>query len=449
MRLFGASLFVLKAIIWLPIAVYVPALTFNQVSGIGIHTITPIVIVICTFYTTVGGIKGVVWTDVAQSIVMFGSLFVIMVKGTLDLGGFDVVWQRNLEGGRLNYPEWSLDPTVRLSVLSVFVGGTFFKLQSTSINQTTIQRFMSLPSLKEIKQTLFIFSIGLVLLYMGCIYVGLVCYATYYDCDPMSTGLASRRDQLVPLLVMRVLGVVPGLPGLLVSAVFSAALSSLSTLLNSLSAVILEDFVRPQMKNKPMSERTVALTMRLVVIVFGISSIFMVYVVEHLGMVLQLSATLQSSLYGPMLGIFTVGMLMPWVGEKCMFISSIFSFAIMAWIAVNAQIANVTGSFRHTKLPVSVENCDYDFDMNRYLNSTAEYEPHNGTSIYHMSFLMYALMGASLNILFSNLATFIFGRQNVDTVDVQLLAPVLQRYLLKNKDYEAVKLKQQFTVADK
>lgn len=117
---------------------------------------------------------------------------------------------------------------------------------------------------------------------------------------------------------MRVLGVVPGLPGLFVSAVFSAALSSLSTLLNSLAAVILEDFVKPLMKyhNKPMTERTVALTMRLVVIIFGISSIFMVYVVEHLGMVLQLSATLQSSLYGPMLGIFTVGMLMPWVGEK-------------------------------------------------------------------------------------------------------------------------------------
>lgn len=235
---------------------------------------------------------------------------------------------------------YTLDPTVRMSVFSVFVGGTFFKLQNTSINQATIQRFMSLPSLKHIKQTLFTFSIGLTLLYMGCIYVGLVCYAVYYDCDPMATGvsspcrhlqssvlqfvlclslqLAGRRDQLVPLLVMRVLGVVPGLPGLFVSAVFSAALSSLSTLLNSLAAVILEDFVKPRMAmiKRPMTERTVALTMRLVVVVFGISSIFMVYVVEHLGMVLQLSASLQSSLYGPMLGIFTVGMLMPWVGEK-------------------------------------------------------------------------------------------------------------------------------------
>lgn len=82
-----------------------PALTFNQVSGIGIHTITPIVVIICTFYTCVGGIKGVVYTDVVQSVIMYGSLIVIMIKGTLDLGGFGTVWRINQEGGRLNTPE--------------------------------------------------------------------------------------------------------------------------------------------------------------------------------------------------------------------------------------------------------------------------------------------------------------------------------------------------------
>lgn len=84
-----------------------------------------------------------------------------------------------------------MDPTVRISVLSVFIGGTFFKLQSTSINQATVQRFMSLPSLKDIKHTLVYFTFGLILLYSGCVYIGLVCYATYYQCDPMSTGVST------------------------------------------------------------------------------------------------------------------------------------------------------------------------------------------------------------------------------------------------------------------
>ncbi|XP_046805041.1 sodium-coupled monocarboxylate transporter 1 [Lucilia cuprina] len=440
MRLFGAALFNLKTVLWLPIAVYVPALTFSQVSGIDIHTIAPMVIVICTFYTCVGGIKGVVWTDVIQSIIMFASMIVLMIKGTIDLGGLQVLWQRNLDGGRLNFPDITLDPTVRMSVLSVFVGGTFFKLQNTSINQPTIQRFMSLPNIHKIKQTLYTFSIGLTLLYMVCIYVGLLAYATYYDCDPMATGLAPARDQLVPLLVMDVLGKFPGMPGLFVAGVFSAALSSLSTYLNSLAAVTLEDLVKPYWK-RDLSERATAIILRSVVIVFGLSSICLVYVVEKLGMVLQLSATLQSIVYGPMLGIFTVGMLMPWINEKSVLTGSIVAFLSMAWICINAQIANVTGTFRHPKLPISIEGCDYEFDMTKYLNSTSEYLPSQGTAIYHVSFLLYTGLGACIVLVASNVAALYFGFMDVHKVDEKVLAPWVARFLKKYK-YSEVELKE-------
>ncbi|XP_037954460.1 sodium-coupled monocarboxylate transporter 1 isoform X3 [Teleopsis dalmanni] len=446
-RILGAALFTLKAIIWLPIAVYVPALTFSQVSGIGVHTITPIVIVICTFYTTVGGIKGVVWTDVIQSFVMFGSIIVLMIKGTVDIGGFGEIWKRNMAGGRINSPELTLDPTVRLSVFAVFIGGTFLKIQSTSINQPTVQRFMSLPSLKKVKQTIITFSIGVILLYSCCVYVGLLTFATYHHCDPITTGLAKARDQLVPLLVMHVLGAYPGLPGLFVSGVFSAALSSLSTLLNSLSAVVLEDFVKPNI-SKPLTERTTAIIMRTVVIVFGLSSIGLVYVVEKLGMMLQLSVSLQSIIYGPMLGIFSVGMLMPWINEKCVLSGSIISVLTMTWICVNAQIANVTGTFRQPKLPVSIESCDYNFNSSRYINSTiAQPIPHDTTfALHHISFLWYCFLGAMLTVIGSNLATLIFGVNKATDMDEKLFAPIALRYFKKTvyksvnqKDLEMLK----------
>ncbi|XP_058984481.1 sodium-coupled monocarboxylate transporter 1 isoform X4 [Musca domestica] len=438
MRLFGAVLFNIKTVLWLPIAVYVPALTLSQVSGIELHTIVPIVIVICTFYTTVGGIRGVVWTDVIQSFVMFGSMFILIIKGTIDVGGLGVLWQRNLEGGRLNFPELTLDPTVRMGILPVFIGGTFFKLQNTSINQPTIQRFMSLPSLKQIKQTLWTFSIGLTLLYCLCIYVGLLAFATFHDCDPIATGLCHSRDQLVPVLVMNVLGQFPGMPGLFVSGVFSAALSSLSTYLNSLAAVVLEDFIKPFAK-KDISERTTGLIMRTVVVICGLSSIGLVYVVEKLGMVLQLSATLQSIVYGPMLGIFTVGMLMPWLNEKSVLAGSICSFLTMAWICINAQIANVTGTFRHPKLPVAVDGCNYDFDMSKYLNTTSEYLPSHGSNIYHISFLWYTGLGACLVMIASNVACLFFGLNDVSKLDDKLVSPFIVKYIQKYK-YSEVKV---------
>lgn len=145
-----------------------------------------------------------------------------------------------------------------------------------------------------------------------CCYSGLLIYATYHNCDPLTTKLAIAKDQLLPLLVMDVLGLFPGLPGLFVSGVFSAALSSLSTGLNSMSAVLLEDFCKPYCKT-PLTEKQTRYIMRGVVVVFGVICVGLVFVVEHLGSVLQLSISLGSISNGPLLGIFTLGVMVPWV----------------------------------------------------------------------------------------------------------------------------------------
>lgn len=111
---------------------------------------------------------------------------------------------------------------------------------------------------------------------------------------------------------MDVLGNFPGLPGLFVAGVFSAALSSLSTGLNSMSAVLLEDFFKPYCK-KPLTESQTRYIMKGVVVIFGTICVALVFVVEHLGSVLQLSISLGSMSNGPLLGIFTLGVMVPWV----------------------------------------------------------------------------------------------------------------------------------------
>lgn len=94
-----------SAITWLPIVIYVPALAFNQTTGIDIHVITPVVMAVCVFYTCLGGIKAVVWTDVIQIVIMYGVMILIIVKGTMNVGGLSVVIERNWESGRFEAPE--------------------------------------------------------------------------------------------------------------------------------------------------------------------------------------------------------------------------------------------------------------------------------------------------------------------------------------------------------
>lgn len=92
-------------IIKMPIMIYVPALAFNQSTGIDIHVITPIVMSICILYTCLGGLKAVVWTDVIQIVQMYGVIILIAIKGTRDIGGLSVVIERNQQSGRFELPE--------------------------------------------------------------------------------------------------------------------------------------------------------------------------------------------------------------------------------------------------------------------------------------------------------------------------------------------------------
>lgn len=111
---------------------------------------------------------------------------------------------------------------------------------------------------------------------------------------------------------MDTLGDYPGLTGLFIAGVFSAALSSLSTCLNSMSAVVLEDFVKPFVK-RPLSDEAINWIMKTVVVGMGALCVCLVYVVEHMGTVLQLTMSLEAITNGPLFGIFTIGIFMPWI----------------------------------------------------------------------------------------------------------------------------------------
>lgn len=80
--------------------------SISLVTGINVHLITPIVCIVCIFYTCVGGLKAVVWTDVVQLVMMFGAMCLVIIKGTIDVGGFGVVWDRAIESERIEAPSY-------------------------------------------------------------------------------------------------------------------------------------------------------------------------------------------------------------------------------------------------------------------------------------------------------------------------------------------------------
>ncbi|KAL9698573.1 hypothetical protein quinque_002014 [Culex quinquefasciatus] len=353
------------------------------------------------FTLATGGIKAVVWTDVIQTVVMVGALILIVIKGTADIGGLSVLIERNVASGRIEPPNFSLDPTERTTIWAIFFGGGSFWVAKNAIHQMMIQRYLSLPTFRDAQKSLVVFTIGITFLMSICFYNGLLIYATFHDCDPLTTKLARAKDQLLPILVMQVFGDYPGLAGLFISGIFSASLSSLSTGLNSLAAIVLEDFVKPFTKN-PLTERQTRYLMRGTVLVFGVIAVVLVLVVEKLGTVLQLSMSLVPISLGPLLGMFLMGMLLPWIDAKCAFAGACTGLTTMAYVVIRAQIAIASKEIVHPTKPVSTAGCTYHFD-----NVTTVYQD----PMIHEEFDNYwkkrNVPGPSPHPLFGNFPSFI------------------------------------------
>ncbi|XP_071876026.1 sodium-coupled monocarboxylate transporter 1 isoform X1 [Bombus fervidus] len=435
-RTLGSILFLIGIMTWLPIVIYVPALAFNQVTGVNVHVVTPFVCIVCIFYTCVGGLRAVVWTDFIQTFIMFGSMILIVVKGTSDVGGFSVVIGRNLESGRLELPTADWSPLTRHTIWSLVVGGFFHWLQVSVINQNMIQRYLALPTLKSARRALWTFIVGVLILIGICGYAGMLIYAWYHECDPLTTKLAGAKDQLLPLLVMNILNEFPGLPGLFVAGVFSAALSSLSTGLNSMAAVVLEDFVKPFRKT-PLSPRAADILLKLTVVVLGATCVALVFVVEKTGShVLQLSMNLSSITSGPSLGIFSMGILLPWVNAKGALIGGLSGLGFMGWISLSAEAAIASGRIKFDEKPVSTEGCYYSFPQVENLMLLEppdtildgdEFLP-EPLALYRLSYLWYTVTGALVTMTIG-LVVSLISSEKVEKLDPMLLAPFIRKLL--------------------
>ena len=98
---------------------------------------------VCIFYTAIGGIKAVMWTDVFQATCMFGSFLAIIIKGNQDVGGTTTVWERNYNSGRVELFNFEPDLRQRHTFWGCLIGGFFTWISVYGINQAQVQRYLT------------------------------------------------------------------------------------------------------------------------------------------------------------------------------------------------------------------------------------------------------------------------------------------------------------------
>jgi len=309
---------------------------------------------LCTVYTALGGLKAVVWTDAFQAVVMYIGFFALIIQGLIDVGGPKKMWEIGVANGRIT-TDFSLTPFTYMNFWMVVLGTAFGWMSVYGTNQTSVQRYTSLSSLKKAQTSLFLVLPGIITMLPLVIVAGLVMYAFYAQCDPIMLKAIKDRDQLLPYFTMDVLGHVRGLPGLFVSCLVSSTLSTISSGLNSMAAVVWEDFLKPHY-GKRWGDTTATKLNKGLACGFGIISVGLACLTQFLGGVFQAAITVVSAIGGPLSGLFLFGILFPWGNKQGALAGVTVSTLISVWICFGAQIVRPYPS----TLPRTISGCTLD-----------------------------------------------------------------------------------------
>ncbi|KAK9399817.1 hypothetical protein NXF25_012836, partial [Crotalus adamanteus] len=174
----------------------------------------------------------------------------------------------------------------------------------------------------------------------------------------MSTRIKRIIDYLMPYFVLDILEDYPGVPGLFVAGTFSASLSSVSTSINALATVTLEDFIKPYFT---VSEEKLSYIAMGISLLFGIACLSMAALVSVMGALLQAAFSVFELIGGPLLGIYSLGILFPFANSKGAFSGFICGFCVIMWIGIGAQ-KYPPASHRTVPLPLSIAGCQKSND---------------------------------------------------------------------------------------
>ncbi|XP_024877415.1 sodium-coupled monocarboxylate transporter 1-like isoform X2 [Temnothorax curvispinosus] len=440
-RILSSVLFTISLFTYLPIVIYVPALAFAQVSNLSVHAITPVLCIVCIIYTSIGGLKAVVWSDTIQFSVTVGGLFAVLVLGTLSVGGIEQVWSISGTGGRLVFFDMDPSPFARNTFWGMAIGMTVIWLGNIGIHPGTVQRFLSVPREIDAKRIV-ITAVGLILVKLICVFTGLIMFAKYHDCDPFLTKSISRTDQTLPFYVMDVAGHLPGLPGLFLAGLVSAALATMSASFNTVSGTIYEDFINLRIPDSPEKEAMAANIMKGIVVIAGAISVGLVFLVERLGSVFQIAVSMRGVTDGPSLGLFMLGMLVPWANAKGALFGGYVGLISMLWLVGGAQWHTIHDRIKYNSLPTSTVGCSYPLNQTLLTATTPTWvDPNEEPMIlFQISFIYYNMIGAVIVVVVGTIASYVFG-VDLESVDPDHISPMLRRFLPSRK-YAEVSLRE-------
>jgi len=301
----AALFFLIAGTLAAGVRVYVTSIPIELMMGVGILPAILLFVGLSLIYTYVGGIKAVVWTDAVQfALFMAGGLFTVLYVPQLFDGGFAEIVEKANRAGKFEWLNTRFSFDLPLNIWMGLIGGTVQVLFSHGADQLIVQRVLTCQSAGDGRRALILSAVIILPLMLIFLVTGVMLWVYYQQFPlaipiPETTAGMRKDDYIFPIFILTA---VPGLlKGLMIVAILSAAMSSVSSALSALASVSTMDFSR-RGELKETSERDSLRFSRYSTVFWALMLVLVAYASKEIPSVLYAAFELNGLTSGALLG---------------------------------------------------------------------------------------------------------------------------------------------------
>ena len=330
-RMYGSACFLVMQTVRSGVILYLLAILLNTLFGWSVPAIILVVGLTTCVYSMLGGVLAVIWTDAVQSLVlMAGTLLCIGVLLFTMPDGISAAATRIWSEGKVSLGSFSLSDWSTETFWVTFIYAVFINMQNFGVDQSFTQRYISAKNVRDAFKSVCLGSFLYVPVTFCFVAIGTLLWAYYTGRpDSLPAEIAAVKDSVFPYFIVHSLPV--GVTGLLVAAIVAAAMSTVSSTLNSGATVIMEDWYRRYIR-RDAPDRSCVAVLRAATVTLGIASVAVAFAVIGVESALSTWWMLQSVLSGGMLGLFLLGCASKRTTSPQAVIATLLGVATVAWV---------------------------------------------------------------------------------------------------------------------
>lgn len=293
-----------------------------------------VVTVLTLLYTFEGGMAAVIWTDVVQlAIYVAGTIVGFFTILHLVPGGWTTISAVAGHAGKFRLLDFSWHLSTTYTFWSGIIGGAFLTTASHGTDQLIVQRLLAARSERQSKTALIVSGFLILGQFSLFLLIGAMLFV-FYRFYPPAAHFA-RTDMIFPSFIVRHMP--HGASGLLVAAIFAAAMSNLSAALNALSSTSIVDFYA-RIRPAASEERRVRLS-RFTTVAWALVLFVLAIAARHGGKVIEVGLSIASVAYGSLLGVFLLGVLTKRASERGAIVGMIVGFVLNLYLWLGTKVS--------------------------------------------------------------------------------------------------------------